>query len=166
MTNLALEQAMGRLKVPFARAKVGDRYVLEMLLNKHWQLGGESSGHIVCLDKHTTGDGIISALQVLWAITERRTTLAKAAGAIRLFPQTLINVKVARREAAVTASEVRRAVAAAQAALEGSGRVLLRPSGTEPVVRVMVEGRKRSQVQVWADRIAAAVRTAAGGERQ
>jgi phosphoglucosamine mutase len=163
MTNLALEHALGRLKVPFARAKVGDRYVLEMLLNKHWQLGGESSGHIVCLDKHTTGDGIVSALQVLWAITERRTTLAKAAGAIKLYPQALVNVKVARREAAVAASEVRRAVASANAALDGTGRVLLRLSGTEPVVRVMVEGRRSSQVRGWADRIAAAVRTAAGG---
>lgn len=163
MTNLALEHALGRLKVPFARAKVGDRYVLEMLLKRRWQLGGENSGHIVCLDKHTTGDGIISALQVLCALTERRTTLAKAAGAIKLYPQTLINVKVARRERAVAAADVRRAVASAQAALGGSGRVLLRPSGTEPVVRVMVEGRKSSEVRSWADRIAAAVRAAAAG---
>lgn len=160
MTNLALEHALARLKVPFARAKVGDRYVLEMLLKRRWQLGGENSGHIVCLDKHTTGDGIISALQVLCALTERRTTLEKAAGALKLYPQTLINVKVARRERALAARGVRRAVAAAHAALDGQGRVLLRPSGTEPVVRVMVEGRNGTAVRRWAESIATAVQDA------
>lgn len=160
MTNLALEHALTKLKVPFARAKVGDRYVLEMLLKRRWQLGGENSGHIVCLDKHTTGDGIISALQVLCALTERRTTLEKAAGALKLYPQTLVNVKVARRERALAASEVKRAVAAAHAALDGKGRVLLRPSGTEPVVRVMVEGRNDATVRRWAESIASAVRNA------
>ena len=160
MTNLALEDALGKLRVPFARASVGDRYVLEMLLKRRWQLGGENSGHIVCLDKHTTGDGIISALQVLCALGERRTTLAKAGGQLKLYPQVLINVKVAQRERALASSEVRRAVAAAHASLDGKGRVLLRASGTEPVVRVMVEGRNRAVVQRWADSIAAAVSTA------
>jgi phosphoglucosamine mutase len=163
MTNLALEHALHKLKIPFARASVGDRYVLEMLVKRHWQLGGENSGHIVCLDKHTTGDGVISALQVLCALTERRTTLAKAAAPVKLYPQTLVNVKVARRDRALAASDVRRAVALAQAALEGRGRVLLRPSGTEPVVRVMVEGRSGTQVKRWAETIAAAVRSAGGG---
>jgi phosphoglucosamine mutase len=162
MTNLALEHALGKLKVPFCRAKVGDRYVLEMLLKRRWQLGGENSGHIVCLDKHTTGDGIISALQVLRALSERRATLAKAAGSLKLYPQSLINVRVAQRERALAASEVRRAVAAAHAALGGKGRVLLRPSGTEPVVRVMVEGRDGAKVRGWANRIATAVHAAAG----
>jgi phosphoglucosamine mutase len=134
-----------------------------MLVKRHWQLGGENSGHIVCLDKHTTGDGVISALQVLCALTERRTTLAKAAAPVKLYPQTLVNVKVARRDRALAASDVRRAVASAQAALEGRGRVLLRPSGTEPVVRVMVEGRSGTQVKRWAETIAAAVRSAGGG---
>lgn len=160
MSNLALEHAFAKLRVPFARAKVGDRYVLEMLLARRWQLGGENSGHIVCLDKHTTGDGIISALQVLCALTERRTTLDKATGALKLYPQTLVNVKVPRRERALAAAEVKRAVAAAQSALDGKGRVLLRPSGTEPVVRVMVEGRNGAVVQRWADSIASAIRNA------
>ncbi len=160
MSNLALEHALGRLRVPFARANVGDRYVLEMLLQRRWQLGGENSGHIVCLDKHTTGDGIISALQVLCALGERRTTLAKAAGQLKLYPQVLVNVKVAQRERALASSGVRRAVAAAHAALDGKGRILLRPSGTEPVVRVMVEGRNRAVVQRWADSIASAVSSA------
>jgi phosphoglucosamine mutase len=160
MTNLALEHALEKLKVPFARANVGDRYVLEMLLKRRWQLGGENSGHIVCLDKHTTGDGIISALQVLCALSSRRTTLAKAAAPVKLYPQILVNVRVAQRERALAASEVRRAVAAAHAALDGKGRVLLRLSGTEPVVRVMVEGRNGAAVKRWADSIASAVRNA------
>jgi phosphoglucosamine mutase len=158
MTNLALEHALGRLKIPFARAKVGDRYVLELLLERRWQLGGENSGHIVCLDKHTTGDAIISALQVLRALTEQGTTLAAAAGALSLYPQVLVNVKMGRRSNAIADKEVKRAVAAAHADLDGGGRILLRPSGTEPVLRVMVEARDGAKARHWADRIAAAVR--------
>ncbi|MBI2296465.1 MAG: phosphoglucosamine mutase [Betaproteobacteria bacterium] len=160
MTNLALEHALARLKVPLARARVGDRYVLELLHKRRWQLGGENSGHIVCLDKHTTGDGIVSALQVLRALTENRATLAGAAGALALYPQVLINVKTGRRADVLARREVQRAVAAARAELDGGGRVLLRPSGTEPVIRVMVEGRNGAQVQRLAERIAAAVRKA------
>ena len=161
MTNLALEHAFAKLKIPFARARVGDRYVLEMLIKRGWQLGGENSGHIVCLDKHTTGDGIVSALQVLQALIEDKTTLAKAAGALALYPQVLINVKTGGRADVLAHREVKRAVAAARAELDGGGRVLLRPSGTEPVIRVMVEGRNGAQVQRWAERIAAAVRKSA-----
>ena len=161
MTNLALEHALARLKVPFARAKVGDRYVLEMLLKRRWQLGGENSGHIVCLDKHTTGDAIISALQVLRALAETDTTLSKVAGTLELYPQVLVNVKMGRRSDALTDPAVKRALAAAHADLDGGGRVLLRPSGTEPVIRVMVEGRDARKVRQWADHIAAAVRKAA-----
>jgi len=161
MTNLALEHAFARLKIPFARAKVGDRYVLEMLLERRWQLGGENSGHIVCLDKHTTGDAIISALQVLRALTEQGTTLAAAARALSLYPQVLVNVKMGKRSNALADSAVKRAVTAAQADLDGGGRVLLRPSGTEPLIRVMVEGRDGAKVRRWADHIAAAVRKAA-----
>jgi len=160
MTNLALEHAFARLKIPFARARVGDRYVLEMLLKRRWQLGGENSGHIVCLDKHTTGDAIISALQVLRALTEHGTTLAAAAGPLSLYPQVLVNVKLGRRSSAILDTAVKRAVAAAHADLDGSGRVLLRLSGTEPLIRVMVEGRDGTKVQHWAGIIAAAVRKA------
>jgi phosphoglucosamine mutase len=157
MTNLALEHAFDRLKVPFARARVGDRYVLEMLLQRRWQLGGENSGHIVCLDKHTTGDGIVSALQVLRALAESGATLAKATGALTLYPQVLVNVSTKNLRDPLASPGVKRAVRQAQAELDGSGRVLLRPSGTEPVIRVMVEGRDGAKVRHWADHIAAAV---------
>jgi phosphoglucosamine mutase len=161
MTNLAFEHALARLKIPFARAKVGDRYVLELLLQRRWQLGGENSGHIVCLDKHTTGDGIVSALQVLRALIETGTTLTKAAGALELYPQLLVNVEVKKHNHPLSSPAVKRALKEAEAALDGGGRVLLRPSGTEPVIRVMVEGRDASQVRHWVNTIAAAVRGAA-----
>jgi phosphoglucosamine mutase len=161
MTNFALELALAKLKVPFARARVGDRYVLEMLAQRGWQLGGENSGHIVCLDKHSTGDGIISALQVLRALVENRVTLAKAAGALALFPQVLLNVAVGNQAGVLERAGVKRTVAEAEADLDGSGRILLRPSGTEPVIRVMVEGRNADRIGEWAERIAAAVRRAA-----
>ncbi|HEY7658616.1 MAG TPA: phosphoglucosamine mutase [Burkholderiales bacterium] len=160
MTNLALEHALARLKVPFARAPVGDRYVLEMLLKRRWLLGGENSGHIVCLDKHTTGDGIVSALQVLRALKEGGTTLTKAAGALALYPQVLVNVSAQKRRDPLASPGVRRAVREAESELDGGGRVLLRRSGTEPVIRVMVEGRNGSEVRHWANHIAAAVRQA------
>jgi phosphoglucosamine mutase len=161
MTNLALEHALARLKIPFARARVGDRYVLEMLLRRRWQLGGENSGHIVCLDKHTTGDGIVSALQVLRALAESGTTLAKAAGAITLYPQVLVNVSTKKLRDPLSSPGVRRAVREAEAELDGVGRVLLRPSGTEPVIRVMVEGRDGGKVRHWANHLASVVRKAA-----
>jgi phosphoglucosamine mutase len=158
MTNLALEHAFARLKIPFARAKVGDRYVLEMLLKRRWQLGGENSGHIICLDKHTTGDGIISALQVLRALVETGASLSKAAGELELYPQVLVNVPVRDSAKPMTSAAVKRAVKEAETGLDGGGRVLLRPSGTEPVFRVMVEGRDAAKVRRCAERIAAAVR--------
>ena len=160
MTNLAFEHALARLKIPFARAKVGDRYVLEMLLQRRWQLGGENSGHIVCLDKHTTGDGIVSALQVLHALIETGTTLTKAAGALKLYPQVLVNVEVKKHNNPLSSPAVQRAVKEAEGALDGGGRVLLRPSGTEPVIRVMVEGRDDAKVRRWVNHIAVAVRRA------
>jgi phosphoglucosamine mutase len=161
MTNLALEHALARLKIPFARAKVGDRYVLELLLARHWQLGGENSGHIVCLDKHTTGDGIISALQVLRALCESGSTLTKEAGALVLYPQVLVNVSVRAGRDPLASAAVKRAAREVEGELDGRGRVLLRPSGTEPVIRVMVEGRDGGKVRRGADRIASAVRGAA-----
>ncbi len=158
MTNLAMEQALAKLKIPFARAKVGDRYVLEMLQQRDWLLGGENSGHIVCLDRHTTGDGIVSALQVLQALSSAKATLAKAVN-FSLYPQVLVNVRlggVAAR-AVVEARTVQAAVKAAEGALGNAGRVLLRPSGTEPLVRVMVEGKSRRQVTQLANGIVHAV---------
>ncbi len=161
MTNLAMEQALAKLKIPFARAKVGDRYVLEMLKARGWQLGGENSGHIVCLDQHTTGDGIVSALQVLQVLQAGKTTLARAVS-FTLYPQVLINVRLAGDSArkVMAATGVQQAVTAAERALGNTGRVLLRASGTEPVIRVMVEGKSKSRVNQLANSIAKAVRTA------
>ena len=161
MTNLGMEHALARLKIPFARAAVGDRYVLELMQARGWILGGENSGHIVCLDRHTTGDGIVSALQVLSALRSAKTTLTKAASAVKLYPQILINVRTRERYDFKSAPQVKQAVAKAEAELDGSGRVLLRASGTEPVIRVMVEGKTRSTVERWAKTIADAVRSAA-----
>lgn len=161
MTNLALEHALAKADVPFMRAKVGDRYVLE-LLNKHdWQVGGENSGHILCLDKHSSGDGIIAALQVLHALRAGNRTLAELGAGLSLYPQVLVNVKVKQRINLDGNAAVQDAVKAAEEELNGSGRVLLRPSGTEPKIRVMVEGRSREQVQSLAERIADTVRKAA-----
>ena len=160
MTNLGFEHALAKLKVPFARAKVGDRYVLELLQERGWQLGGENSGHIICLDKHTTGDGIVSALQVLQALVEAKTTLAKATAAVTLYPQVLINVAVKKRFDFLKHRGVRQAVARAEKDLAGAGRVLIRASGTEPVIRVMVEGRAGPKVKRWANTIAAMVKSA------
>lgn len=162
MTNLGMELALKKLRIPFTRAAVGDRYVLETLRKRGWQLGGENSGHIVCLDRHTTGDGIVSALQVLAAVRESGHTLAAAAAPVALYPQVLINVKIATRRDYAREAGVKRAVAAAGRALGRKGRVLLRPSGTEPVLRVMVEGEQRAKVRRWAREIAAAVKQAAG----
>jgi phosphoglucosamine mutase len=158
MSNLGLEHALKKIDVPFARANVGDRYVLEMLQEHGWQLGGENSGHIVCLDKHTTGDGIVSALLVLDALAEDRTTLDRAAADMTLYPQILINVAVTRRFDFAAHAGVQHALAQAERDLNGTGRVLLRASGTEPVIRVMVEGAVKAKVQRWAEAIADAVR--------
>ena len=163
MTNLALEHAMQHLGIPFARAKVGDRYVMELLQQHGWQLGGENSGHIICLDKHSTGDGIISALQVLHALRMQQQTLSRAAGDMRMYPQILINVKVTGKAAdLLERTEVTAEVAKAERDLNGKGRVLLRPSGTEPLLRVMVEGEDGPQVKLWVERIAGVVKGVAG----
>jgi phosphoglucosamine mutase len=160
MTNLGLEHALSQLSIPFARAKVGDRYVLEMLNERGWQLGGENSGHIVCLDKHTTGDGIVSALQVLSALVGEGVSLVDAAAPMPLYPQVLINVEVKKTFDFGSHGKVQKAIADAEQDLDGSGRVLLRASGTEPVIRVMVEGRAGAKVRGWAETIAQAVREA------
>jgi len=161
MTNLALEHALQRIGVPFARAKVGDRYVMELLQQQGWHLGGENSGHIICLDRHTTGDGIVSALQVLHALRANRQTLAEAVAGLILYPQVLVNVRVAKGRDYTAHASVISAVAAAETALAGKGRVLLRPSGTEPLLRVMVEGEDGAMVRHCAENIAQAVNEAA-----
>jgi len=161
MTNLAFEHAMEPLGIPFLRAKVGDRYVMELLQQQDWQLGGENSGHIICLDKHSTGDGIISALQVLHALRMNKQTLQEAAGDLHMYPQVLINVKVNRGIDCLGHDKVKAAVVDAEQVLNGKGRVLLRPSGTEPLLRVMVEGEDRKLVERSAQNIAEVVRKVA-----
>ena len=162
MTNLGMEHALVKMKVPFERANVGDRYVLEKLQLKGWQLGGEASGHILCLDKHTTGDGIISALQVLHALRVNKTTLGEFSRDLTIYPQMLINVPVPKAFDFRESITVQTALIEAECELNGNGRVVLRPSGTEPVVRVMVEGKTKEKVNQWADAIAHVVRLAAG----
>jgi phosphoglucosamine mutase len=162
MSNLALELALKEMGVGFARAKVGDRYVLETMLEKGWLLGGENSGHIICLDKHTTGDGIISALQVLSALKASASTLADLCEGLELYPQVLINVPVKNGFDWRGAPAIAEATRQAERALGAHGRVLLRPSGTEPVLRVMVEGRDETQVRGLARGIADAVEHATG----
>jgi phosphoglucosamine mutase len=162
MSNLGFEHALGRLGITLGRAKVGDRYVLELMQDKGWLFGGENSGHIICLDRHSTGDGIIAALQVLAALRATGETLAEACVDMSLYPQKLINVKMPAGFDWAGAEGIERAVKAAESALDGSGRVLLRPSGTEPLLRVMVEGRDAALVTGQAEAIAGAVRQAFG----
>ncbi len=163
MTNLAFEKAVQKLGVPFGRAKVGDRYVLELMREKGWELGGENSGHLICLDKHTTGDGIVSALQVLHAVRESGRSLAALTAELVMYPQVLVNVEVPRGFKWERYEGIKKAQSDAERALDGRGRVLLRPSGTEPVLRVMVEGEPREAIESAANAIAAAVRRAAAG---
>jgi phosphoglucosamine mutase len=163
MTNLALEQAFAKLGVPFARARVGDRYVLELLREKGWIFGGENSGHLLCLDKHTTGDAIVSALQVLGALRQSGKTLAEVTAELVMYPQVLVNVQVPRGFEWQKDRSIATAQAEAEKSLSGRGRVLLRPSGTEPLLRVMVEGEPKQVVEQAANSIAAAVRRAASG---
>ncbi|HRE19365.1 MAG TPA: phosphoglucosamine mutase, partial [Rhodocyclaceae bacterium] len=162
MTNLALEHALRALDVPFARAAVGDRYVVEMLHEKGWLFGGENSGHILCLDKHTTGDGVIAALQVLAALRHEGGDLRQLLGAVSLYPQKLINVPTSKGFVWKEHEGIQSAVRAAEESLAGRGRVLLRPSGTEPLLRVMVEGEDAAEVLASAEALAQVVRTATG----
>ena len=156
MTNLALEHALQKHQIPFGRANVGDRYVLELLKEKNWQLGGENSGHILTLDKHTSGDAIIAALQVLHALKQSGKTLAQMSKEIPLYPQVLINVTT-KHKIDLQSPEIQSAVKQAEDELKDAGRVLLRASGTEPKIRVMVEGQDAALVQKLAERIAAVV---------
>ena len=156
MTNLGLEHALEKESIPYERANVGDRSVMEKLIEHGWYLGGETSGHIICLDKTTTGDGIIASLQVLnWLVT-RGLNLADACLGMDLYPQTLINVPVSNKVDLALPS-IQEAIRAAESELAGKGRVLLRASGTEPLIRVMVEGQDDSLVDRLASELAASV---------
>ena len=160
MTNMAMELALKEQGVAFCRAKVGDRYVLEQLNQRGWLIGGEASGHILCMDKHNTGDGIISALQVLAGLSTLNQDLASVLADWQAFPQTMINVRIEKGQDWQTASKA--VLAEVEKELEGKGRVVLRASGTEPVVRVMVEAKQADWAQNSAERIAAAIQ---GGKK-
>jgi len=157
MTNLGFEHALKAHGIPFDRANVGDRYVMEKLVEHGWHLGGESSGHIICLDKTTTGDGIIAALQVLDWLVSNDKTLTEACSDMETYPQTMINVPISKSDKLSEMAGVTAAVQAAEAELGDSGRVLLRASGTEPLIRVMVEGQDETQVNKIAAQLAQCV---------
>ncbi|MFV2059930.1 MAG: phosphoglucosamine mutase [Gammaproteobacteria bacterium] len=160
MSNLGLEHALAKLDIDFKRANVGDRYVMEMLHQNDWKLGGESSGHIICLDQTTTGDGIISALQVLSAMVNSGKDLHELLEGMQKYPQHMINVRLKERFNPDESDKVQSAVKQAETELKDTGRVLLRPSGTEPVIRVMVEGQDNSQVLQIAETLADVVNSA------
>jgi phosphoglucosamine mutase len=157
MTNLGLEHALEKDGIEFERASVGDRHVMVKLIDKGWSVGGESSGHIICLDKTSTGDGIIASLQVLDWLVEKGITLSEACDGMILYPQIMINVPIAKNIDLQSEPEIQKAVNAAKSELNGKGRVLLRASGTEPLIRVMVEGEDAILVNKLASEIAACV---------
>ena len=157
MSNLGMELALAKLEVPFARTAVGDRFVLREMQQRGWQLGGESSGHIICRDITTTGDGIVSALQALTAVALTDKPLMELRSAMQKFPQTMINVRLGQNPNVSASQSVRDAVSGVEAKLQGRGRVLLRPSGTEPVLRVMVEGEDADLVAQLAHELAGVV---------
>jgi phosphoglucosamine mutase len=158
MTNMAVEVALKRKGIAFIRSKVGDRYVLEALQEKSWLLGGEGSGHLLALDKHTTGDGLISALQVLQACVATGQTMAQLLSEVQLFPQVLINVRIAKDQKWQDNPQLASAIQEVERQLAGTGRVLIRASGTEPLVRVMVEAQDSVVAQSCAEKLAATLR--------
>ena len=162
MSNLGLERALETCGIPFERAAVGDRYVLELMRARGWQLGGETSGHLVCLALTTTGDGIVSALQVLVAMVESERSLAELRNGMRKLPQAMVNVQIDNPGGAAAKALVDDAIRGIEAHLNGRGRVVIRPSGTEPVVRVMVEGEDADEVNEQAASLAAVVEQANG----
>jgi phosphoglucosamine mutase len=164
MTNMGLERALRQLGIDFRRARVGDRYVLEMLKQTGGQLGGETSGHLLVLDKTTTGDGLISALQVLCVLVESNQSLAELVSDMPRFPQVLLNIRTGGGPINLDGSgPIRSAVEDAEGRLGANGRVLVRASGTEPVVRVMVEGEEESQVAGLAEELARRIEQVAAG---
>ncbi|MGV3345609.1 phosphoglucosamine mutase [Enterobacteriaceae bacterium LUAb1] len=158
MSNMGLELALKQLSIPFERAKVGDRYVLEKLQETGWRLGAENSGHVILLDKTTTGDGIVAALQVLMAIVRNHMSLHDLCSGMQLLPQVLVNVCFSGKKDPLQSATVKAVTMEAEAVLAGQGRVLLRKSGTEPLIRVMVEGEDKELVMVLANKIADAVK--------
>ena len=159
MSNMSLEIALKMLGVPFLRANVGDRYVLEKMVENDWTLGGENSGHIIIADKNTTGDGIIASLAVLAAMAQHKLSLNELASAVKLFPQVLINVRFAGGENPLESDAVKSVAADVEKRLEGKGRILLRKSGTEPLIRVMVECQDAELAQQCAEEIAEVVKS-------
>jgi phosphoglucosamine mutase len=157
MTNLGLEHALARDGIGLERVAVGDRYIMERLQQKQWVLGGEPSGHIICLDRTTTGDGIISALQVLAEMHKSGKTLQELCAGLEKYPQELLNVRITGGQDLMSSEALKRAVRQAEDELQDGGRVLLRPSGTEPLIRVMVEGREAQQVNRLAQQLAGVV---------
>ena len=162
MSNLGMELALKDLGIPFLRTKVGDRYVVEALKENGWNLGGEGSGHVLCSDLNTTGDGIVAALQVIRAISDSRKTLAELKTGMQKFPQIMINVRLAEKVDISNNSAINSAVADAEKKLAGRGRVLLRPSGTEPLIRVMAEGDDQALVEQQVQAIARVVEQQVG----
>ncbi len=162
MSNLGLELALKDLNIPFLRTKVGDRYVVEALKDNDWNLGGEASGHVLCSDLNTTGDGIVAALQVIRAISDSGKPLAELKLGMSKFPQTMINVRLAKKVDISSNSAINAAVAEAEQKLAGRGRVLLRPSGTEPLIRVMAEGDDQALVEQQVKAIAKIVEQQVG----
>lgn len=157
MSNMGMEVALAKLNVPFIRAKVGDRYVMEALREQRWSIGGESSGHIINLKYHSTGDGIIAAIQFLSAMVREGCSARDMLSGMRKFPQSLINVRFTPGTDPLASENVKSAVSEVERALAGEGRVLLRKSGTEPLIRVMVEGRDAATVKAYAQQIASEV---------
>jgi len=162
MSNLGLELALKDLNIPFLRTKVGDRYVVEALKDNDWNLGGEASGHVLCSDLNTTGDGIVAALQVIRAVSDSGKPLADLKLGMSKFPQTMINVRLAKKVDITENNAINAAVAEAEQKLAGRGRVLLRPSGTEPLIRVMAEGDDQALVEQQVKAIAKIVEQQVG----
>lgn len=160
MSNMGLELALAELDIPFVRSQVGDRYVMELLREKDWRIGGENSGHVLNLDHTCTGDGIIASLQVLTAMIQDQQSLAEISQGMSKLPQVLVNVKFEKGSAPLEKQNVKQAILDVEARLAGKGRVLIRKSGTEPLIRVMVEGEQQAEVEAYAHEIANAVKIA------
>ncbi len=159
MSNLGLENALKERGIAFERTDVGDRYVMQRLLEKKWQLGAEASGHVLCLDKTTTGDGIVAALQVMSIIVNDKKTLQELLEGLSIYPQNLINIKVANKNAVIDSQVIKEAIVEAESSMQGLGRVLIRPSGTEPIIRVMVEGETSELIEPYVKSLVKLVKT-------